>query len=162
MTIDDHVLDRHRDDHVPTPAATVRRTIRTGSDPIDLDTPPAFGAATDPGSIADALDWWAAEHDRLTERYGHAREEYAAAKADYELACAKARRVARSAPEKGRRTVADIDGEVTERTEQQYRRYLDAEADVDVLKRALWNASAQLDRLRTHASTARTFDPRGA
>lgn len=113
----------------------------------------------------DELDAWAHAHEESVADWKVAKRRYAQAKRKYELAAARARRRARQEPtERGRRTSGDIDGEVVERTHgegESYNEFLDAEADLDIAKTAMFAARDQMDRLRTHISAAKILDPRG-
>lgn len=111
----------------------------------------------------DELDIWAAELDRQADLYARSRRAYGLAKGRYELECAKARRVARSNPvERGRRTAADIDGEVVEAVHAEHVLYLDAESEMEVAKTLMFAARDQMERLRSAVSAAKVIDPRGA
>lgn len=116
-----------------------------------------------PVTCLDEMDLWAAELDWWVTAYEEARKTYGKMKHAYELAGAKARRVARQNPlERGRRTSGDIDNEVIEATADEYATFLDAEAALDVAKTKMFAAKDQIERLRSALSAAKVLDPRGA
>lgn len=108
----------------------------------------------------DEIDAWAHEHDAATERLAALRAELNrgtdtedAVEIQYLRARSKARRVARASPtERGRRTAADIDGEVEEALIASgiLARRLDLESSIEIALGRLFRAKDNVNRLENY------------
>lgn len=112
------------------------------------------------GSAQDEADAWAVEHDVATELLARLRRELnsgvdgqEAVEIQYLRARSKARRIARASPtERGRRTAADIDEEVTEALLDAgvLARKLDLEASIEIALGRLFRARDNISRLENY------------
>lgn len=152
------------------PSSSVRplRPAAPPAAPPPLPPAPAYrsngrGYDTNPTSILDELDRWAARLDELSSEYADIAVEAAEKREllEYEKACARERAKRRPNP-RDRRTKDDVSADVT-RSAKVHPLALEVvglEARLDAIRVQLRNAERQMDRMRTHEATARVLDPR--
>lgn len=138
------------------------RILRSAEQPYDR--PPVMEhGSTDPISILTALDDWCAWHDYLTEQYKAARTELRWADHDLAVKEAEARARAKTNTTKDRRTKDDLAADVVVWMDRNARevveRQIVADSTLDAIWKDLRNAERQIERLRSHNSTAnKTYD----
>jgi hypothetical protein len=138
------------------------RVLRSAGD--DYTRPPVLEHnASDPIAILAALDDWSAWHDFLTERYGLLNRELR--EADHALAKkqAEARARVKTQNTQDRRTKDDLMADIVVWLDRNCPEVVERQWQADVALDALWkdlrNAERQIDRLRSHNSTAnKTYD----